>query len=768
MTALDGFFVKREYRNRSLHLLCQFIQSEPPHLHLILQTPLFGTLLQSLQHDDSTSTVSLALASLSLLLPNMPSSLVPFLPTLFNIYARLLFWDRDRSFAQEHTGWGPESPPPTGVGVVWEKSLFDHDLDGNSIPYLSQYFTILYGLYPINFVDYIRKPQRYLRHANNDDDIDVQATEIRDRSERFRQRHTLHPNFYSLTIESEKTDLSRWIKSEAAEVVVECMALCTDWDASTDPHHNATPDPGFASPLPNEAADKDSLDPPLLSRSVGEAPSADDSQSGHLRRNLSGVGSSIGGRMGSSDVMRRSSQSSHRSTGESVENRPREIGSDSPTLPPQLATSSSNTQLQDMMHSNKVIKSGLHQSHANDSVVSLALSHQDANPERHFLQLQSLSQPVNSPDLLEMRSQVALLHRQNLILQIDLNFERYMKQQHIGYVGELRRRQVREAATEAETQNLIMVNRNMKHRLEEAKKAELQVKKESDIRRKMSSKWEADLTAKLKTLREEQKRWIAEQSALKHDLEGARDECESLRKLILDAEEARLKSKQDSEDMDITAEELARLRAEIARLSTSERRYQGKEAQMQSAIQEGTEADARAEMLSIKLATQENQLKQAKDAYESQIAALNKQLAQDIEGRQSTRDSNASVVFESALAASRAKQVEMQKQFSMLMRKYTLLQSSLLDMQVGPNADVTRITESSGVTRGRPHRGFSDPEAFEAASYRATPPLEPVSTSAGAGVAFPGPSTPPTSGPSDPTPAARTSPQSERYHGRGK
>lgn len=781
MTALNVFFIQKEYRNRSLHLLCHFIQSEPPHLHVILETRLFGNILQSLQHDDSTSTISLALANLILLLPNMPSSLIPHLPTLFNIYARLLFWDRDRSFAKEHAAWEVESPSQDAPGAMWEKCLFDHDLDGNSIPYLSGYFTILYGLYPINFVDYIRKPQRYLRHANNEDDIDVQATEIRDRSEQFRRRHLLHPNFYSLTIESEKTDLSRWIKSEASEVAVECMALCIGGEEGDETRaglQSLAAAPESASGMLLETADSDTQERPLLRRSVGQASSSGDSQSSRLRPTPSAAESLASGASG---VVRRSSQSSHPSVGEpTAENRPREIGSDSPTLPAHLVPSSSHTQLQDMIHSNKVIKSGLHQSHANDSVPSLSLNYQEPIMERSFLQLQPTAEPAEAPGTVDMRAHVARLHQRNLLLQIDLDFERYMKQQHMAYVGELRRKQLREAATEAEAQNLIMVNRSMKHRLEEAKKAELQVKKQSDLRRNMSKRLEADLTSKLRALREEQKKRKEEEAILKQDLEDAREECQRLRKLITDAEESMLKSKQDSEAMDLSAEEIAKLKAEVTRLSASERRYQGKESEMQAAIQEAADADARAEMHSMKLAAYESELQKLRESYESRMVTLNQQRAEALESSQTKRDSNASAVLESALAASRAKQTEMQKQFSQLTKKYALLQSSLATVQrdaaetraVPSPAEPQPITEPSPITgsstaiRNKPQRGFSDPETFDATSYNPTPPLEPVSTSFGSG--FLRPSTPPSAGAVDPTPAARTSPQAERYHGRGR
>ena len=69
MTALNDFVAKREHQNSALSLLCAFVSSGPPHLHLILQTPLFVNILHSLQKDESTSTVNLALIALVMILP---------------------------------------------------------------------------------------------------------------------------------------------------------------------------------------------------------------------------------------------------------------------------------------------------------------------------------------------------------------------------------------------------------------------------------------------------------------------------------------------------------------------------------------------------------------------------------------------------------------------------------------------------------------------------------------------------------------------------
>jgi hypothetical protein len=111
-----------------------------------------------------------------------------------------------------------------------------------------------------------------------------------------------------------------------------------------------------------------------------------------------------------------------------------------------------------------------------------------------------------------------------------------------------------------------------------------------------------------------------------------------------------------------------------------------------------------------------------------------------------------------------------------LSRKYTVAQSSLLDLQIDvqekkraaetgvPVREDRDVGPASGPVniRNRGQRGLSDPETtFEATSYNATAPLEPVSSSLGAGR----PATPTRgAGPSD----GATSPQGERYYGRGE
>ncbi|GKT80002.1 tuberous sclerosis 1 [Colletotrichum tofieldiae] len=703
------------------------------------RTPLFNNLLRCLQQDTSATVISMAITALIMILPHMPSSLVPHLPNLFNIYARLLFWDSERTGIIEATSDESEQKSlasPSG----WETCPYSQETDDIEVPHLANYFTILYGLYPINFMDYIRKPQRYLRHANaaNPDELEVQPTEIRHKSERYRQSHLLHPNFYTLTIDSEKTDFGRWMTSEPAEVVAECMALrfSPETFAAVDTGHGQAAE-GDNSLLSDES-DRDGLGPALLSGSSLE-PGVESWRSTQDPERDSRASSRV-----HSTRQRQSSLSDQPSHRNSLEVPKADVVADSPTLPPQLIPSPSHTQLQDMLHSNKVIKSGLHQSLANDSVPSLSLSHQESAAEKSSSHmpppLPAMSAPTSVSD---GQSQIAHLQRQVLLLHNDLNFERYLKQQHMAHIGELRRRQVREAASEAETQNLILTNRTLRKRLEDSKKAEMQIRKESEKSRTLAKKWESDLSAKLRTLREESRKTKTEIQSLQQELQSAREECEKLKKLVCDAEVKELNSKQTMQSIEINAAENDRLKADVERLSISERNLQAKEAERQAAITSAAEAENRAEILGLKLQAREEELQKTKKLFQTQIGVLNAKLLEAHEGIHSRRTAETKAAVESALVASRAKQAELQKQYTSLMRKYTVLQSQVEEnrFSVGSSnshgrADFVFRMDGDGegsthstspvTTRGSHsglHRVLSDHDFINPTSYNATPPI---------------------------------------------
>lgn len=590
-----------------------------------------------------------------MLLPHMPSSLVPHLPVLFNIYARVLFWNPNKLNDTETTAQDIDSRSG------WEPYLYETGIDDASITHLANYYTILYGLYPINFMDYIRKPQRYLRHANveNADDIEIQPTEIRDQSERFRRCHLLHPNFYSLTIESEKTDFGRFIKSEASEVVAECMELSVSPDMFGGiPHDGASSRVTHGSPS-NDDSHRSGVDAALLSKSLSNDMNI-------FMINRPGRENSM------STVMRRSSQSSGTSYRDLSQVRSLDSGLDGP----RLIQSASQTHLQDIIYANKSIKSGLH-ANDGDGLASRSDSVTD----------QSAIQRIPTPALdINHGPQLAHLQRQNLLLQNDLSFERYQKQQHIAHIAELRKRQVAEASTEAEAQNLVISNRNLKSRYEEAKKAEVQIRREAEKGRSLAKKWEADLSNKVKNMREQYQKSNAELESIRRELEESSREREKLIKLVCESEVRELNARQNMQSIELHGVEVDRLKAEVDRLTASERDHQAREQERMAAILSASAAEAKLEEMSMKVEAQASELEQAKKLFQSQFSALQAKLAD----RSDRGDASATAgrqEMQAALAASRVKQSELQKQLDLLTRKYTTLQSSRLNMDSESESD---------------------------------------------------------------------------------
>ncbi|KAK8079582.1 hypothetical protein PG997_007400 [Apiospora hydei] len=765
MGLLDKYMVDKKWRSHALNLMGDYIQSQPPHLHQILQTPIFGTLTNILQLDTSTTVVTMALTVLTMILPHMPSSLVPHLSTLFNVYARILFWERELSAIELGvSAYAERRISPSAAG--WQKMAYMPEVEEKTIPQLLNYFTILYGLYPINFMDYIRKPQRYLRHADapDSDEIEVQPTEIRHASEQFRQCHALHENFYTLTIDSEKTDFGRWIKSEPAEVVANCMALrySIEMDGEPDLPFGQL---GARNSSTRGDFEKDLQDHALLSTSLSRAnssfggPSRDNSQPPFIESPISGRSYPT--------IIRQSSQSSRHSLHDGSSARPSGRGGDSPALQAQLTSFGSQTHLQDLINSNKAIKSELHQSLANDSVPSLALSQQESNYERPGPLTHGTTQYTSTPasaTAVGDDQQYYHLYRQIMLLHNDLTFERFMKQQHLTHMGELR-------------------SRLLKQRLEEAKKIEVQTKKDSERSRTLAKKWEADLSSKLRVLREEQRKWNAERDSLTRDLEVIKVETDKLRVLVSEAETRELGWKQRVQSVEADASELEHLRKEVERLTVSERNYQAQENERQAAMSGAEEADRRAEMLEMKLKARGVEIQQAHDLYQSQIAVLNNKLQDALKNGVEKKADGLKVQVESLMTASRAQQEELKKRIADLTSKNAALNATILELQsqiphrssadlprpASPDTNMpVRYSVDSGSPmsyRSRQHRGLSDLENYDADVYNATEPLEPYSSSLHIGSPIARSSTPSLAEGSDFT--GRGSPTGERYYGRG-
>ncbi|KAH8585545.1 Hamartin protein-domain-containing protein [Bisporella sp. PMI_857] len=718
LTTINEYFIKKDCRIVVLSLLCEFIRHQPPHLHQLLQTPLFNNLLRCLQVDTSTRVISLAMTALIMFLPHIPSSLGSHLPALFNIYSRMLFWDRERRAASgtslETKGNEQDENTDTtsSEADTWDKLSYLLESDDDAVPELLHYFTFLYGLYPLNFMSYIRKPQKYLRHANfpGADDLDVEPTEIRERSEPFRQVHLLHPNFFIMTIESELTDNNRWMRSEAADVVAECMALYSPGEQGFS---HATRSRRLARDKRTDQ-NTDVPEEPLLD--VSNA--TDLYQSKHTSwRNTQSTA------VASPDLCRSSTLSGlNRKPSQTSQSMVSSTGSpnlrasdrlDSPTLPPQIL--SSQPVLRDTSTSRTSIGGSLYQALTNESVQSLTDSNNPEGSAHMDTYFESLTRgPVpRSPSLRPTNAdpsiQVAYLHREIQLLRNDLNFERYLKQQHLSHIGQLRQKQIREARVEAETQNLFNSNRSLKTRVAELKNSMLQMKKETEKSKSHSRKWEADLSSKLRGLREEQKKWARDKGELTSALGKVQGEAASLLDIVVAAEARELGSQQKLQSIESNLDELERLKSEVDRLTLSLRTYEAGELQAAQDKQNEATALKEVEILKTQLRVRDEELLICKSAFENELRDARREQGAALNSKK--KPGIPQDVLDASLAVSRRRIIEIQKSHNHLLDRYNKLQGAYMVLKEKHNVE-ERKDDFSLLSQGRHRPSIDKSESF--------------------------------------------------------
>ncbi len=712
---VNKYFVNREHRNQMAALLVTFFKQGPPHLHLMLQTPLFDNLLRCLQIDTSTTVIAQAMTALTMFLPHIPVTSGKHLPALFNIYTRMLFWERGRTLSprlRHGSDDGSDSPDPTiqtACKVPWEKLSYSFSSTDSSMPDLLHYFTFLYGLYPINFMSYIRKPSRYLRHANfaGADDIDVEPSEIRLRSDKYRELHLLHPNFFTHTIESEITDAQRWMNHAASDVVTFCMTLnvpqelaysigFTEQPPSTLPVVEETPREMRSGGLLTHSSSRETFHTHRSSR-------ADDVQSAMSSRHHSIVspGPPTDGTVELSALARLSSRnasvssevpSAHLSTPQES-SRPESSATNHSAQPPQPDAMPS---LQEMLASNSqhTSRSNLRHSLRNDLPTTLStLANNDAlvdsnRGERNVdMYLQFLQQPTapRSPSLHpsnpEISSAISSLQREIVLLKNDLSFERYLKQQHLSHIGKLRRQQVREATIEAETQAFVNNNKTLKKSLEDKEREVLQVKKDMDRSRALSRKWEEGLSTKLRVVKEEQKLWRVEKQRLKTRLEESKTKNDGLKKLVIESEEREVESERRLEGIKIELEQLHVANADVQRLKQRLRKYMTQERDIERMVGQGDVAASKIKMLELALVVRDNELEELKLANTREIEQLKSDLER-VEGR-ARKEASKKVqgMVDAAVAANQGRLNNLQKQYYALKRRFADVQAENLQLR---------------------------------------------------------------------------------------
>ncbi|CAG8490766.1 26429_t:CDS:10 [Dentiscutata erythropus] len=477
---LDSYFIRKQYRLQILNLLGEFIQRQSLNIHHILETSLFDSLLTSLQRDTSTTLISLSLTTLVMLLPHICTSIIAYLPRLYIVFIRIICWDKHDSrcadFDSELIGNNlntadiQRTDAKTDAESDWERySTFDSI--PSTPPNCSHLFTILYGMFPCNTVEFLRNPTVWIKNMNCipfygeiDDDV------IRSRSMPLLRRHTLHPNLILSNAERELSDTSRWIKLEPADVVAECIGYDME-NASTTKHQIS------------ELED--------FTKNVLEGVESTNVETKTIRT-------------------RRSSQA---------------------------------ISIQEIMDVHQALKSGVEIVVGDDPWDSKIISSNSISstspPDSN------LSVPQSLGPLSNAQASVAFLQREVMLLRNELNFELYLKQQHLQHIGRLHRDHVLDISAEAERHNLYNACKNLKLQLEKTQAAFNRQREDNASIKKKHVQWEDELNNKLKKYREEKKEWKTELDKVEEQLREAKLTIKAQAKQIEEANTMNFKLEND-------------------------------------------------------------------------------------------------------------------------------------------------------------------------------------------------------------------------------
>ncbi|XP_077986849.1 hamartin-like [Glandiceps talaboti] len=189
--------LKSSRKTVALTLLGCTVRKQPSWLHKIVHTPLFNSLLQCIKSDTDVLVVMSSVLIITTLLPIIPSFVGPYLQDIFDGFSRLASWKLN---------------PP---GIVPDIFILHLQVAVYSL------FHRLYGMYPCNFLSYLR--ERYGKDTNKEFNKVILP---------MLEHVRMHPNLVTGSKDME-TDKARWKKMETHDIVMECAKVSLDTLEST-------------------------------------------------------------------------------------------------------------------------------------------------------------------------------------------------------------------------------------------------------------------------------------------------------------------------------------------------------------------------------------------------------------------------------------------------------------------------------------------------------------------------------------------------------
>ncbi|XP_023651360.2 hamartin-like isoform X1 [Paramormyrops kingsleyae] len=212
---MNECMASRACRLHTLTLLGHVVRKEPSWIHKIARFPLLLSLLKCLKTDTDVVVLITGVLVLIILLPMIPQPGKQQLYEFFDIFGRLAAWNLKNS------------------GRVTEVYLVHLHASVYSL------FHRLYGMYPCNFVSYLRS------HYSMKENMDTFEEVVKPMLEHVR----IHPELVTGTQDHE-LDPTRWKRYEIHDIVIECAKVSLDpKEASCEEGYSSAPE-HFSAPQP--------------------------------------------------------------------------------------------------------------------------------------------------------------------------------------------------------------------------------------------------------------------------------------------------------------------------------------------------------------------------------------------------------------------------------------------------------------------------------------------------------------------------------------
>ncbi|KAM9425215.1 TSC complex subunit 1b isoform 2-T2 [Pholidichthys leucotaenia] len=205
---MNDCMTKQACRVPTLTLLGHVIRKQPSWIHKIARYPLLVSLLKCLKTDTDIVVLITGVLVLIMLLPMIPQAGKQQLGDYFDIFGRL-------------ASWNLKNP-----GHVSEVYLIHLHASVYSL------FHRLYGMYPCNFVSYLRS------HYSMKENMETFEEVVKPMLEHVR----IHPELVTGTKDHE-LDPTRWKKYEIHDIVIECAKVSLDVkEASCEEGYSTIPE----------------------------------------------------------------------------------------------------------------------------------------------------------------------------------------------------------------------------------------------------------------------------------------------------------------------------------------------------------------------------------------------------------------------------------------------------------------------------------------------------------------------------------------------